>query len=91
MLVILPGDRLPSNAPQPASASLILGPGLQSSISTSHAPASSSASSKGKAREDVEAVRTGLLGFQQQDDKLEKWWIEGQSRRVSPRSPTPPS
>lgn len=82
MQVILPGDSLPPHPSQP-SASLILGPGLQSVHSTSSAPASSTTSTKGKAREEVEAVKSGLLGFQQADEKAEKWWVEGSSRRVS--------
>ena len=82
MQVILPGDSLPPHPSQPSS-SLILGPGLQSVHSTSSAPASSTTSAKGKAREEVEAVKSGLLGFQQGDEKAEKWWVEGSTRRVS--------
>lgn len=82
MQVILPGDSLPPHSSQPSS-SLILGPGLQSTHSTSSAPASSTTSTKGKAREEVEAVKSGLLGFHQADERGEKWWVEGQARRVS--------
>lgn len=76
MQVLLPGDPLPSTSSASAAA-LHLGPGLQSSLPVP------GANGKGKAREDVLAVKAGLLGFHH-DDKADKWWLEGQARRVRP-------
>jgi hypothetical protein len=74
--VLLPGDSLPSGSS--TAPALHLGPGLS-------LPPSSLASTngKGKAREDVRANKAGLLGFVE-DGKSEKWWVEGEGRRVSP-------
>lgn len=84
MQVILPGDSLPPTSTAPAS-SLILGPGLTSLHSAaSHAPASHSQTGKGKAREDVYAVKGGLLGYVGEGEERERWWVEGEARRVSP-------
>ena len=80
MQVLLPGDPLPSTSSASSSATALhLGPGLQSALPVAGAP--SPANDKGKAREDVLAIKAGLLGFQD-DGKAEKWWVEGQARRV---------
>lgn len=74
--MLLPGDPLPSSASQSATT-LHVGPGLQSSAAIK---------GKGKqqadAQDDVFATRAGLLGCMKVKDG-EKWWIEGEMRRVS--------
>lgn len=76
--VILPGDSLPASS-SAATTSLKLGPGLDSLLTvTGSSPATSV--HKGKARE-VVANRAGLLGYQEEGE-VEKWWVEGQTRRV---------
>lgn len=79
--VLLPGDELPTSSVASATTSLRLGPGLQSLISTSSLDTTSQG--KGKERE-VYANRAGALGHQT-DHEVDKWWIEGQTKRVSYR------
>lgn len=74
MQVLLPGDPLPSYSSS-SSTTLHLGPGL-------HLPPTTASNGKGKEREDARANKAGLLGFQE-DGKSEKWWVEGEARRVS--------
>ncbi|KAM0750342.1 hypothetical protein T439DRAFT_334735 [Meredithblackwellia eburnea MCA 4105] len=82
--VLLPGDPLPStSAAASTSAVLHLGPGLHA------APTAVTAlNGKGKSKEDVTAVKAGLLGFHD-DGKAEKWWIESLARRYVPHPPEP--
>lgn len=76
--LLLPGDPLPSSSS--SATSIHLGPGL---ISTS-------SSAKGKQRQQpqeeessISAVKAGLLGHVQDGKGADKWWIEGEGRRVS--------
>ncbi|KAL8277041.1 hypothetical protein RQP46_010575 [Phenoliferia psychrophenolica] len=86
MQVLLPGDPLPSTSTAPSTATTLhVGPGLQSVLPLAgQAPSNG----KGKAREDVLAIKAGLLGFQD-DGKAEKWWVEGAARRYIPHPPEP--
>lgn len=79
--VVLPGDSIPV----PSSSSLRLGPGLLQLPP----PPSASTNDKGKAKADgvpkVVATRVGLLGSQSlEGGKVERRWVEGESRRVRP-------
>ncbi|SCZ90118.1 BZ3500_MvSof-1268-A1-R1_Chr9g10715 [Microbotryum saponariae] len=96
--VLLPGDRLPSTSAASAATTLHLGPGLQSVVVPSSYKGKSKATSDamdtdekpgkeaegGEEDEEVVANRAGLLGMQE-DNKSQKYWIEGTSRR-SPRT-----
>lgn len=82
--VILPGDCLPSTSNLDQSRNLHLGPGLQSSTSSTSAISTSTSSTdlKGKGREEiVTANKAGLLGSQT-DSKSSKFWVESFSKRV---------
>lgn len=86
--VILPGDCLPSTSNLDQTRNLHLGPGLQSSSTTSvtstTTPINGTAIDlKGKGREEIViANKAGLLGSQT-DSKSSKFWVESFSKRVS--------
>lgn len=84
MQVLLPGDPLPSSstAAPGAPTSLHLGPGLAAST------AGAAAKGKGKERAEVAATRAGLVGHLVHGDK-ERYWIEGNVKRVR-HLPVPP-
>ncbi|KDE06131.1 hypothetical protein MVLG_03547 [Microbotryum lychnidis-dioicae p1A1 Lamole] len=100
--VLLPGDRVPSTSAASAATTFHLGPGIQSVVVPSSHKGKSKATSDemdtdekpGKEAEGVEedeevvANRAGLLGLQE-DNKSQKYWIEGTSRRYIPQAPEP--